>query len=730
MSDSNSASFAEPASSSPPTRPGAARYRVFLSYSHADTKWARWLMRRLELYRVPRRFHGRAAPIGEVGWRIAPVFRDRDELPTTSDLGETIRAALRESATLVVICSPSSAKSRWVQEEILAFKRLGGERRVFAFIVSGEPKVAGAVDDCFPAALRAEIGADGNLSTTPAEVVAADARPEGDGPKLALIRLVAGLLGVGFDELRQRELQRRSRRLMVITGCSLAGMALTFGLAVVAWQARNDARRRQDQAEDVLTFMLGDFREELKKIGRLGLLNEVGQKATAYFDTLDARDLSDTALTRQARALRQIGEIRFQEARYAEAINAFITARQRAGELVARQPTNGDVLFERAQAEYWIGISQRRLGDFPAATTWLQRYRDTGAALVALNPREPKWQTELGSGEHNLAVLRMDQGEFETARTHFVAKRELLQRMVTAQAENLELRFRLSDTESWLGSLAERRGRLAEALAHFEREGEMLAALSLAEPGTARWRVEMADNLSFQADLLAVIRRRSDARALLQRARVLFEGLVAHDPANRVWQVRSFQMRLKEVMIDLAGGDAAGAAERVTPLRQKFAEFAAATPKDTLVRSRLSVAWWIEAEVHHAARDAKAYDLALRAVELAEGQIQDRAASQTMLADLARVLVAAGRMAGAVNRGSEAEHHGRRVLEVLGPYLNNCDDWRLLDPAARAYALVGRGDDARRIISRLDRFGYTPLQPWPVLAPPISPSENQNRQPK
>jgi len=113
------------------------RYRVFISYSHADTTWANWLMKKLEGYRVPARFHGRAAPVGEIGPRLAPVFRDRDELPTTSDLGETIRAALRESATLVVICSPSAAKSRWVQEEIIAFKRLHGSQHVFAFIVAG-----------------------------------------------------------------------------------------------------------------------------------------------------------------------------------------------------------------------------------------------------------------------------------------------------------------------------------------------------------------------------------------------------------------------------------------------------------------------------------------------------------------------------------------------------------------------------------------------------------------
>ena len=71
--------------------------------------------------------------------RFTPVFRDREELATATDLGATLIAALEQSACQVVICSPKAAKSRWVNEEILAFKRLGRAHRIFALIVAGEP---------------------------------------------------------------------------------------------------------------------------------------------------------------------------------------------------------------------------------------------------------------------------------------------------------------------------------------------------------------------------------------------------------------------------------------------------------------------------------------------------------------------------------------------------------------------------------------------------------------
>ena len=84
------------------------KYRAFISYSHSDEKWARWLHRRLETYRLPRNLVGRETAFGPVPARFTPVFRDRDELATATSLGATLVAALEQSACQIVICSPSA----------------------------------------------------------------------------------------------------------------------------------------------------------------------------------------------------------------------------------------------------------------------------------------------------------------------------------------------------------------------------------------------------------------------------------------------------------------------------------------------------------------------------------------------------------------------------------------------------------------------------------------------
>jgi hypothetical protein len=82
--------------------------------------------------------------------------------------------------------------------------------------VSGEPGAAAhpaaADEECFPPELILRIGPDGQLTTEPSEPIAADVRPHKDGKQDALLKLIAGMLDVGFDDLKQREVHRRQRR--------------------------------------------------------------------------------------------------------------------------------------------------------------------------------------------------------------------------------------------------------------------------------------------------------------------------------------------------------------------------------------------------------------------------------------------------------------------------------------------------------------------------------------
>ena len=229
------------------------KYKAFISYSHKDEKWGRWLHRGIEGYRIPKGLVGRDTLNGPVPKRLFPLFRDREELPTASDLSEIIDQALIDSSHLIVICSPNSAKSQWVNEEVKAFKKLGKQNRILCLIVDGEPnadsKPEMGLEECFPPAVKVAADQEGNLTDIKAEPIAADARGGKDGKANAMMKVLAGLLGVGFDEIKQRDLVRKQKRAAVMGGASFC-LALVMGI-MTAWAIGNskDAERQRVVAE-------------------------------------------------------------------------------------------------------------------------------------------------------------------------------------------------------------------------------------------------------------------------------------------------------------------------------------------------------------------------------------------------------------------------------------------------------------------------------------------------
>ena len=230
------------------------RYRAFISYSHRDAKIAQKLHRRLETYSIPRVLRGTRADGAVIGARVGAVFRDRDELASAGSLSQSIQEALDASAALIVVCSPAAVSSPWVDEEIAYFRRRHPQRPVLAFVVGGDPGLdprSEAQRAAFPLSLLLS-NVDDKAGTV-GEPIAADAREQGDGFAQAFLKLVAGLLSLRYDQLRQRELRRRQQRWILIAGFS-ALLAIVFGvLAVQATLARNAAREAQSRAELELT---------------------------------------------------------------------------------------------------------------------------------------------------------------------------------------------------------------------------------------------------------------------------------------------------------------------------------------------------------------------------------------------------------------------------------------------------------------------------------------------
>lgn len=199
--------------------PSPFKYRAFISYAHADMRWGKWLHRSLESFHIDADLVGRATPMGAVPNTLRPIFRDRDEFVSGQTLTEATIAALDASAALIVICSAEAATRPAVNEEVRLFKSRHPDRPIIPVIVEGTPP------ENFPPPLRFEVTPDGVVTDQPVTVLAADVREEGDDHLLALAKVIAGITGVGTDDIfrraerarREEHSRRRRIRLLVIS---------------------------------------------------------------------------------------------------------------------------------------------------------------------------------------------------------------------------------------------------------------------------------------------------------------------------------------------------------------------------------------------------------------------------------------------------------------------------------------------------------------------------------
>ena len=223
--------------------PRGLRYQAFLSYRSTDRALAEWLHRKLESYRTPRSIVGSMGANGPVPRRLSRVFMDREDARTSEDVETILAAELASARDLIVLCSPEATQAgSWVSREIEIFRERRPDGVVHAIIGKGRPP------SCFPAPLMKR-RADGSIQAPLAADLAA--APDGDGKQRAVIKLIAGLLGVPFDALWRRERRRR-----LALALRVAGLAIILGLIVgyAGLYATGSARSRAFAAASAFEF--------------------------------------------------------------------------------------------------------------------------------------------------------------------------------------------------------------------------------------------------------------------------------------------------------------------------------------------------------------------------------------------------------------------------------------------------------------------------------------------
>lgn len=521
-----------------------ARYWAFISYSHKDAAFGRRLHRQLENYAVPRRLVGRATPLGIVPRKLVPIFRDREELPAANDLSAEVRAALKASRSLIVVCSPSAAASKWVSREVETFRGLHPDRPVLAAIRDGEP------EESFPAALRGA-GADG----TTLEPLAADFRRGRDGDQLGLLKLVAGVIGVGLDELIQRDAHRRNQRVTAITAGALAAVVVMGVLTGYALNAEHEAERQRGEALNLVRFMHTDLREKLRGLGRLDLMGVVNQQALDYLDR-DKGSATPQSLAQRDQVLQGIGEDQEDRGDFAGAKGNFREAWISTKSLLDAAPDDPDRIYNHAQSEYWIGENDFSTHLYSDSRTRFEAYKALAEKLVSTERKNMTYLRELAYAEGNLCALDLQKPQRKEAALAFC--KSALTHMETVgrgSAHSSTIEHDLANRHSWLGNAYSALFDDSNALAQWQEQDRILKGILAKDPFNMRERkawIALRRNL---ARLDVKYGRSERARSELTEASNFLDYMLALDPSNNSWKVMNKKVKAELSAIPAASDE-------------------------------------------------------------------------------------------------------------------------------------------------------------------------------
>ena len=488
------------------------RYWAYITHSPSDLSHARRLRRRLEAYGVPTDLRGIATPSGDAApARLKPVVLRTDVTPHTTD-------ALAASRWLIAICSPAAARDASVAEDIAQFRNRHGDAAVVAFIVSGDPH-AGDNAECFPEAFRVT------------EPLAADARNVGDGYYVAVLKILAGILGVRLDSLRRRDQQRRQQRaLRIALGSVLVLLAMT-GVAAWALNARVAAIASRNRSERQLAGFLEIMQAHLLPLQQQGIMDRLSTAVSRYEAGAPAAISSFDELKNRAAAHTTLGDTASMRGTFGEAIEEYSKAAQFVTKGLERWPehralgyqmlcrierriadveiTSGDSVAARAALELALAaISNAR----KLASTDIDNVIENGICIAQIASQErnsgrPQLAIDMvqgalqmlltlppealsdGSALEVIADCHMQLGfsrqqihDYTAARDSFADARQAYQNLLSKPSQQTRVLRLYSTASRYLGDAEAMLGRIEPARALFDESFEIDLGLSQNDP--------------------------------------------------------------------------------------------------------------------------------------------------------------------------------------------------------------------------------------------------------
>jgi DNA-binding winged helix-turn-helix (wHTH) protein/tetratricopeptide (TPR) repeat protein len=494
----------------------------------------------------------------------------------------------------------------------------------------------------------------------------------------------------------ERRIRQRERVRVLALTLIVALAVLASGLGMRAVLAERAAEQRRREAEGLMDFMLGDFSDKLRPLGRLDLLESVSGKALQYLSGANSGDLGPAALTLRAKGLQTIGEVSRSRGDPKQALDALGQARAillRQRTLTPRDPA---VLKNLGANAYWVAQIHKDQNDWQAAEVALRDYLKFADQLYELDPANPEWWVEQSYAHNNLGALAQTCGKPAAAAPEFAASIALKQRALARWPDASAVVVELADSYSWLAAAQESLGQLPAAERLYEQEMGQVRKLRDRFPGESMWIYREVRALQHRAGIALALGRDADASRDYQNAKSLFTPLVDGDKANRAWQVELASLEQERLRVMERSTNPGALLPSLVEAHRNAASIHAMDPKN---------AWWTRRDAIARARMGAALvesgqaPAGRREIGIAVDTLRGLYADNPSDLNGRLVLVDTLLLSASVS-------NCRQAYEIIGkqdlPTLN----YKILDAWVRINMCLGNKAIADAAIKRLHDIGY------------------------
>ncbi len=502
---------------------------------------------------------------------------------------------------------------------------------------------------------------------------------------------------------------RRRRRLFLAGLIALSASALcAFVFALQARSARAIAEHQRVEGEGMVDFLLNDFSEQLRAIGRLDLLNSVSSEVSHYLDNASVPASPEHAL-RRVRALRILAEVSAGRGEIKAGIEAIDNAQALLTEIDQGKVDPLEFGLEQGTVSYWRGDLALQSGDLQAADKAWESYRQSAQRMLDVAPENTTAQLEMSYALNNLGNLALREHRNDEAADLFQKSIALKQALYQGHPDRLDIGADLADSISWWGSTLDQQGKLDQAVEQFATQTALLRAVSERRPEDRTWEYRLTIALTQMATLQRALGHTDDSRANYQESISHLESLVRSDSSNKAWlrdlAFAEVEIGWLEAISDNASAARSAFADAHAAIRLLLAS-AEVLPAWRTLELRLRLRSLILDE--HSARSgthAVQVETALRDAERLSRELPDQPDIQRDLA-LALNLTARGDR-GATNNA--VKQRLERALGVLQPWIKSVDDGRSVSADRETLVLLmltlrglGRTEQAEGVRHQLD----------------------------